>query len=163
MHYRLMTGSESQEYRKIRLESLKLFPESFGANYEEMKLKPKLLFEQHLEQKQAGTFVVGAYSYTNLVGIISFCDTNEYGLPNTGTFIQMYLKPEYQGKGLGLDLTKAALEQALILTNVNSVVLEVKLHNLAAIVTYQKAGFVPIEIPDKAKDLLVMVCPAMNK
>ena len=158
-----MTGKESQEYRKIRLESLKLFPESFGSNYEEMKVKPKLLFEQHLEQEQVGSFVVGAYSSTNLVGIISFSDTNEYDLPNTGTFIQMYIKPEYQGKGLGLDLTKVALEQALTVTNIDSVVLEVKVHNVAAIVTYQKAGFAPIELPYRAKDLLVMRYPSAHK
>jgi len=159
-----MKSAEALEYRKIRLESLMLFPESFSANYDEMKLKPKLLFEQYIEQEQVASFVMGAYDSENLIGIISFSDTNEYTLPNTGTFIQMYVKLEYQGKGIGLDLTKTALEQALAITDIRNVVLEVKMENMSAIVTYQRAGFSTYELPERpANGLLLMSYPAKLK
>lgn len=152
-----MKRAEASEYRKIRLESLRLFPDSFGANYDEMKQKPKLLFEQYIEQEQVENFVLGAFDSENLIGIISFSNTNEYGLPNSGTFIQMYIKSEYHGKGIGLDLTKTALQEALAVTNIENVVLEVKSHNLSAVVTYKRAGFSTLELPDiAAKGLIFM-------
>ncbi|RYE52582.1 MAG: GNAT family N-acetyltransferase [Sphingobacteriales bacterium] len=158
MLYRLLTREESSEYRKIRLESLKLFPENFRANYDEMILKPKLLFEQFIEEENERCFVVGAFEFERLIGIISFSDTNEYKLLNTGTFIQMYIKPDYQGKGLGLALTKSALQKALAVKDIHSVVLEVKAPNLSATTTYQRAGFTILELPDKPNDFLVMTC-----
>ncbi len=159
MHYRRMTSTESLEYRSIRLESLMLFPESFSANYNEAKQKPKLFFEEYLEQENARNLVIGAYDSASLVGIIAFSETNEYGLTNTGTFIQMYVKRPYQGRGVGLGLTRFALQQAAAVPGIEKVVLEVKKDNGAATAVYAKAGFSPLD-QEKSGDtgLLVMSC-----
>lgn len=48
--YRKSVVADSKPYRDIRLESLKLEPESFGVSFEEQSKLPKLLFEKAPEQ-----------------------------------------------------------------------------------------------------------------
>ena len=48
--YRKLAAADSKTYREIRLEGLKLDPESFGVSFEEQSNLSKLMFEKALEQ-----------------------------------------------------------------------------------------------------------------
>ena len=70
--YRKLRSIDSEKYREIRLESLKLHPESFGSGYEEQSVLPKLKFEKSLEEPIDDRFVLGAFDDRGLIGICAF-------------------------------------------------------------------------------------------
>jgi ribosomal protein S18 acetylase RimI-like enzyme len=142
--YRKLASADSTQYREIRLESLKLHPESFGSTFEEQSKLPKLMFEKALEQPTDDRFVVGAFDRQALIGIcgfIPFALDNKRQLRNTGAIIQMYVKPAYRGRKIGLSLVKAAIDEAFNLAAIEQIVLGVKAGNMSAIRVYEQAGF----------------------
>ncbi len=57
--FRKLVVEDSKNYRSIRLESLKLNPNSFETTYEEQEKLKKLMFEEALENDADDRFVVG--------------------------------------------------------------------------------------------------------
>jgi ribosomal protein S18 acetylase RimI-like enzyme len=142
--YRKLESADAGLYRAIRLESLKLHPDSFGSSYEEQRKLPKLMFEKALESPVDARFVMGAYDQGELIGICGFVPlvADDYqALRPAGTLIQMYVKPAYRGRKIGLGLVKALMHEAFSLPNIEQVVLEVKEGNMGAIRVYEQAGF----------------------
>jgi ribosomal protein S18 acetylase RimI-like enzyme len=126
------------------LESLKTHPESFGSSYQEQVRLPKLMFEKALEVPEDERFVMGAYDRPSLIGICGFVpgvNRNFPGLSHAGTVIQMYVKPAYRGRHIGLSLVKALADEAFDLPNIDKLVLGVREENKAAIRVYERAGF----------------------
>ncbi|GAA5087049.1 hypothetical protein GCM10023210_09590 [Chryseobacterium ginsengisoli] len=56
----------------IRLESLKRFPPSFGADYEESLKIEKFRLENTIENPVLERFVIGVFDATKLIGICVF-------------------------------------------------------------------------------------------
>lgn len=142
--YRKLVAADSKLYREIRLESLKLHPESFGVSFEEQSKLPKLTFEKALEQPVDDRFVMGAFDRHVLIGIcgfLPFVPENTQQVKNTGTIIQVYVKLECRGRKIGLGLIKAVLHEAFKLPNMEQVVLGVHKGNMSAIRIYEQAGF----------------------
>jgi len=142
--YRKLVAIDSKQYREVRLESLKLHPESFGSTFAEQRKLPKLMFEKALEQPVDGRFVIGAFDQESLIGIcgfIPFVLDSKDDLDNTGTIIQMYVKSAYRGRKVGLGLIKATLHEAFKIPGIEQIVLGVKKGNMSAIRVYEQAGF----------------------
>jgi RimJ/RimL family protein N-acetyltransferase len=140
--YRKLTAVDARHYRAIRLESLKLHPENFGASFEEQSKLPKLMFEKALEQPVDDRFVMGAFDQQTLIGICGFIPfvRDHDDLKNTGVIIQMYVKPAYRGKKIGLGLVSALLDEAFKLSDIEQVILGVVKGNMSAIRVYEQAG-----------------------
>lgn len=144
--YRKLAAAEARQYREIRLESLKLHPASFGASFEEQSRLPRLRFEAALEQPADDQFMIGAFDQQELIGICGFLPfvvDNDPRLRNTGTIIQVYVKPAYRGKGIGLELVNAVLREGFKLAGIEQIVLGVTKGNTSAIRVYEQAGFQP--------------------
>jgi ribosomal protein S18 acetylase RimI-like enzyme len=142
--YRRLRPSNAAQYREIRLESLKAHPEAFGASYEEQAKMPKLMFEAAIEEPVDERFVVGAFDGEDLVGIfgyVPFAMDESLDAGRAGTLIQMYVRPAYRGKKIGLGLTKAVVEEAFKDPEIREIVLGVKEGNVRAIRVYEEAGF----------------------
>ena len=142
--YRKLVAADSKRYREIRLESLKVHPESFGVSFEEQNKLPKLMFEKALEQPVDDRFIMGAFDRHLLIGIcgfLPFVEENNQQLKNSGTIIQVYVKSEYRGRKTGLSLIKAVLHEAFKIPNMEQVVLGVHKGNMSAIRIYEQAGF----------------------
>jgi RimJ/RimL family protein N-acetyltransferase len=142
--YRKLVSVDSTQYREIRLESLKLHPESFGSTFEEQSKLPKLMFEKAIEQPADDRFVIGAFDQQALIGICGFIlivpDHNQH-LSNAGAIIQMYVKSAYSGRKIGLSLVKAVIHEAFKISGLEQIELEVKKGNMSAIRVYEQAGF----------------------
>lgn len=139
-----MLPGDAASYREIRLASLKTDPEGFGASYEEQAKLPKLMFEAAIEEPVDERFVIGSYDGEDLVGIFGYVpfvmdDSLEPG--SAGTLIQMYVRPAYRGKKIGLGLTEAVVEEAFKDPEITQIVLGVKEGNVTAIRVYEEAGF----------------------
>lgn len=141
IHFRKLLPADAKQYREIRLEALKNYPESFGSSYEEESALPKLNFEINIEQKVAGKFIVGAFDGESLIGICGFVHEERIKVRHRGLIIQMYIQPAYQGKKFGLQLLQATTGEAFKIPEVEQIVLGVITHNISAIKTYQQAGF----------------------
>ena len=143
--YRKLVSGDSLQYREIRLHSLKTQPESFGSTFAAQSILPQLMFERALEQPVDHRFVIGAFDQIQLLGIcgfLPFAQDHHRKLNNTGTLVQLYLRPAFRGKGVGLELVRATLHQAFICRSIDQVILGVKSANNSAIRVYQDAGFI---------------------
>ncbi|ASK29640.1 GNAT family N-acetyltransferase [Chryseobacterium sp. T16E-39] len=137
IEYRSLLPHESRIYRTIRLESLKKFPESFGANYEEALQTEKFKLEYDIENQRNERFVIGAFSDGELIGICAFVKEED----NAGHIYQMYIKENFQGKNIGYGLIQAVVEEANNRSNSTEIVLEVTHSNIKAYQLYKKFGF----------------------
>lgn len=142
--YRRLQATDSKKYRAIRLESLKLHPESFGSGYEQQKDMPKLMFQQALEQPTDERFVIGAFHGEELIGItgfIPFAKDSRSVFRKAGEVIQVYVRPAYRGRKVGLALMNAVVEEGFKIPGIDQIVLGVRQGNLRAIRVYEQAGF----------------------
>lgn len=142
IEYRALLSCESKDYRRIRLESLKVFPESFGANYEESLKIEKFTLEDNIENPVQEKLIFGAFDRSELIGICVFV---KEGI-STGSIYQMYVKKNYQGKNIGFRLIQSVIHEAENRFHDIDIVLEVTAHNLAAYHLYKKLGFEEINI-----------------
>ena len=149
--YRKLTALDSARYREIRLESLKAHPESFGADYEKQKAMPKLMFQKPLEQPTDDRFVFGAFDKDRLIGITAFVPflvEKKDELADTGSIIQVYVKPAYRKSKVGLTLMTHVVKEAFKLPTIQRIHLGVMLDNLSAIRIYQQTGFTALAPED---------------
>jgi len=139
--YNILTPANAAAYRAIRLEALQLFANNFGSSYAEEKAKPKLAFEGFIEQQTPGRFIAGAFDDAELIGICGFARDDSYKSNHKGLIIQMYVRQQYSGKGIGRQLLQTVVQRAFALPGVEQLVLGVITGNTSAIRLYEKAGF----------------------
>ncbi|MBV8327764.1 GNAT family N-acetyltransferase [Chryseobacterium sp.] len=137
IEYRKLLPQESVLYRKIRLESLKMFPEAFETTYQEAMKTEKLRLETDIEAQTFGRFVFGAFSDQELIGICTFIKENN----NTGSLYQMYVKTGYQGNSIGYGLITTLIRETERQYEGIEIFLEVKSRALKAYHLYKKIGF----------------------
>ena len=128
-------------YRLIRLESLKNYPNSFGARYEDALRQEKMGYESYIEEDHPDNFIIGAFSQEALIGICGFYRMTDTRCCHRGNIIQMYVKPEFQKKGIGFTLLKATVEEAFLIQGIEQIELGVMSNNLSAIKIYENLGF----------------------
>lgn len=141
IQFKKLATADSRKYREIRLESLKNFPEGFGATYEEESKAIKLDFETHIEQQAIHKFIIGAFDKENLIGICGFYQEASFKTKHRGGIIQMYVKPNYKGNGIGLQLLNTTIVEAFKIPELEQLILGVVTNNISANKIYEKAGF----------------------
>ncbi|PWN69476.1 GNAT family N-acetyltransferase [Chryseobacterium phosphatilyticum] len=137
IQYRSLSPTESKIYRKIRLESLKAFPEAFSATHEEALKIEKFGMENDIEDQVLGRFVFGAFSDQQLIGICTFVKNEDY----TGSLYQMYVKKEFQGKNIAYELIHSTINEARKRFKDIEIFLEVAPDNKRAYHFYKKTNF----------------------
>lgn len=150
VNYRVLGKGDSLQYRALRLDSLKLHPECFGAGYEAQCKLPKLYFEKLIESNSQESVMIGALVNNDLVGLCGLTPTKD---GRSLEVIQMYVSSKYRGMSLAqkmLSYAKYHLENR----EENTLILTVYNDNNAAIKVYEKSGF---KLTDKYENELVMV------
>ncbi len=97
----------------------------------------KLSIESDIENQTSNTFVCGAFSDNQLIGIGVLVKNRV----NVGNIYQMYVKPLFQGHHMGLQLPENITKEAEKRYGRIELSLEVQPHNYKAIELYLKAGF----------------------
>ncbi|HGS4649909.1 TPA: GNAT family N-acetyltransferase, partial [Vibrio cholerae] len=69
VYCKILKPQDSQKYRELRLESLRLYPEAFGSDYKTQSQLPKLFFEQMIEKESNDHIMLGAFYNNELVGL----------------------------------------------------------------------------------------------
>ncbi|ATN04799.1 GNAT family N-acetyltransferase [Chryseobacterium indologenes] len=151
LQYRHLLPTESKIYREIRLESLKTFPEAFGATYQEALETKKFRLENDIETQTTDRFVYGAFSGRHLIGICTFVKNKDH----TGGIYQMYVKKEFQGKNVAYELIHSTIKEARKRCNNIVIFLEVTPDNERAYHFYKKTGFEEVMKKDSSTGILM--------
>lgn len=143
--FRNILPTESKDYRRIRLESLQKFPDSFSANYLEAYKTEVLVLENEIVNQTFEKFVCGGFSGSELIGICAFVK-NEIHM---GTINQLYVRESFQGGNVGLRLVEEVIKTAGVRYNSIEIYLEVSTDNFKAFNLYRKIGFEVYQEKDK--------------
>lgn len=132
---RHLVESDLDDFRKLRLEALRLHPDAFGASYEECNQKPLQFFAEQLRTSH----IFGGFDVHNtLQGMIG---VNRSPLPKMSHIANiwgMYVRAGKRGSGLAARLMDTALESA---SSAKTIKLSVVTTNRAAYALYRSFGF----------------------
>jgi ribosomal protein S18 acetylase RimI-like enzyme len=139
--YRILESKNLNEYKEIRFECLKNNAENFGILYEEEINSKSLKFDKIITEKNGIDFLLGAFENENLIGICGFIQQKKIKTRHIGEISQMYVKPEFNRKGIATGLIKLAIEKVFN-NNVEQIILGVINSNVKALNLYLKMGFI---------------------
>jgi ribosomal protein S18 acetylase RimI-like enzyme len=132
---RELLAADAVSFRRLRLEALQKYPDSFGSTYEVEAAKPLEYFLERLEKNS----VFGGFDHKELVGIIGFYQQSGIKDKHKGFIWGMYVRPPLQGSGLASALLSSVIELAK--TQVEQIQLTVVTTNQRAVRFYKASGF----------------------
>lgn len=135
--YRALIAEDSLQYRKVRLDSLKLHPDCFGSKYLEQVNLQTLYFERLIEEGCKNHIMLGAFDGSKLVGLCGVTPQST----DTADITQMYVESSYRGNSIGVNLLSLAQKYASTEFKVTTLKLDVYPDNQSAIRAYEKSGF----------------------
>lgn len=141
IEYRRLVRGDESEYRRIRLECLRRFPDNFGSRYEEEAAVPVLPFESYIREESPDHFIFGAYPNGKLVGIAGFSRRDRKKTRHRGEIVHMYVDPDHRGQRIGESLLREVIEAAFALDGIESLELSAVASNTSAQKLYEKIGF----------------------
>jgi GNAT superfamily N-acetyltransferase len=146
MEIRLLTGTDGNAYRYLRLRALQEHPEAFGASFEEEEHLTSEQFAQQLQEGPPNTLYFGAFLENRLVGMLLLQRYIRSKVRHKAMLSGMYVVPEARGQQIGRALLAAVLAHARTLEGLEDLTLAVTVGNDAARQLYLAAGFTPYGI-----------------
>ena len=138
---KLLDETDTAEYRRARLECLRLYPENFGSAYEDEVLKQELFFEKQLKSKAKDSFMFGAFNLDRCIGLCGFLRESRSRTAHRGEVIQMFVHPDHHGSGIGKKLLVSAIDKGWQIEGIEQIALSVVSSNVRAIEFYRNFGF----------------------
>lgn len=129
INIRVLTINDLEVYKNIRLELLKNEPINFGSSYDEESSFDDSFWANRLNNKKI--IVFGAFDKDYLVGISLAVTNPRKKLKHITTINSMYVKNEYQNKGIGKQLINKIIKY--------SKSKEIEIINLSVVTTNTKA------------------------
>lgn len=136
-HWRLSVG-RAEEWREIRLESLRIAPEAFDTVLTEWQNRPLADFAARLEA--VPTFAAGIEPGSPLA-VASWQAQLDFRDPRRGWLLSVYARPKARGRGYAEAAIRAVLNDA-ISAGMSSAGLHVLAVSSHAIALYRRLGFV---------------------
>ena len=138
---RELSEGDWREYSAIRLESLSDSPDSFGSTFEkESSFEPEQWKSRlRITPPIQDAVALAAIDDSSFIGLLS-CVIREVD-PSSGYLYQMWVSPEYRGRGVGAALVDRVKVWA-VTRNIEYLLLSVTTINTEAISLYESVGFV---------------------
>jgi RimJ/RimL family protein N-acetyltransferase len=161
----LLTPSDVDEYRRVRLRALAEHPEAFRSDAEEEAAKPQQWWAARLAPRAEshGAFFGAWTAARRLVGTAGLLFETRRKVCHTATIVGMYVTPECTGQGLGARLLDACIDVARADPALEVLYLTVTSTNSSAIRLYERTGFVAygleprsMRLGDRAFDKVMM-------
>lgn len=133
-----LAASRWKDYKRLRLESLKLSPLAFGSAYEEEAGLGEKEWKKHMKE------VRFAMDGGVPVGMITCSFNRKVKFGHIAEIFGFYVRAGYRGKGVGAALLDHALQLARSNRGVVKVRLYVNSRQRAAYRLYEKSGFVMV-------------------
>jgi ribosomal protein S18 acetylase RimI-like enzyme len=141
---RRLLPADAVLYREIRLEALRLAPESFSSDFARENAEPASWFSARLEA--SGVF--GAFAGSDVVGTAGFFACAGRKEAHKGVLWGMYVRPHARKAGIGRRLAEAVIEHAR--RRVELLQLKVVSSNAGARHLYSTLGFVEYGVEKNA-------------
>lgn len=140
---RKLRAEEWPRYRALRLESLELAPEAFGASLASTRARPESWWIERLEAAQADPkrALLFAESGDALVGMIGAYPDESPGVVNV---ISMYVSPAARGTGIARELLRTLVAELRAAEPTTEIRLTVRPTQVPAYRLYRSFGFVPL-------------------
>jgi ribosomal protein S18 acetylase RimI-like enzyme len=144
---RALTHNDAGAFRAIRLEGLRNFPGAFGASYQDTLALTEADFAERIASASPGA-MFGAFADDTLIGVAGLAINTAQKTRHKGFMWGVYVRPAFQGQGIGKRLVEAVIDRA----RQSVVVLQsgVQLQNHAARLLYESLGFTTYGIETKA-------------
>nr|WP_315198702.1 GNAT family N-acetyltransferase [uncultured Aquabacterium sp.] len=130
-------------YKGLRDEALRLYPDAFDADIESEQARPpeSYLGRLGLGETLGGTFLLGAWDGREMVGMIGLERQTQHKLRHGAELNSMMVHPRHTGRGIGILLIQAAIQEARQAIGLEQIVLRVSTSSASAIRLYERAGF----------------------
>lgn len=140
--YRQLIPTDYDEYKRVRLDSLKQYPDNFGSTYsEELHLK-NLKLTHAIQAADKYNFAAGAFTEDRkLIGICGFITDMRLKTRHRGEIVQLFVDSSYNGQGIGKKLLQFSIEKAFDNGQTEQITLSVVSANEKAVRLYKQAGF----------------------
>ncbi len=134
---------DASEYKRIRLEALKLNPSAFAENAKDFEKKTlEEIYTEIARWKEMGGFALGAFSLEgNLVGMIGVGRSSYNKLNHRGHVWGVYVTPPARGAGVARALFDRLVERARKNEGLVQLDIEAVTSNQTALKLYQSVGF----------------------
>lgn len=148
---KMLSEKDFESFWPLRLKALQEEPESFGADYEEAKLRAAEDVSKRLTSNDE-QFALGAFC-PDLVGFVGFFRDQGKKVRHKGTIWGMYVHPDFRGLSISRQLMVAAILCAQEISELEYLKLSVvtKKHN--AVKLYESLGFMQFGIEPAALKL----------
>ncbi len=136
---RAITEKDADAFIRIRRDSLRLEPRSFGAD-PDAEIDREATF-RNLQAKNEEDFVLGYFDEGKLIGLLGFIRESKRKKRHKGRIWGFFVYPEYRGKGIGRALFQECLDRASAIEGLEKVILSVTAVSERALAFYQSFGF----------------------
>lgn len=137
--FRVLVDSDFMAWNTIRTEALDASPFAFGRSNEDEMPERENRFKSNINRKDR--FILGAFDRNELVGIAGFYRHSPIKTFHKGTVWSVFVKPNWQGRGLGREIMKRTLKQAWEMDGLETILIGVSSNNPPAINLYRSLGF----------------------
>lgn len=141
---KILTASEVEAFRAIRLSALEKSPQMFGSSYALEVVKPVEFFENCL----LNSTVFGVYHQNQMIGVAALTQEKVAKLAHKAHLSSVFIAPEYRQNGVASKLLQAIVEYSR--QHVEQILLSVAEGNNSAIHLYEKFGFRRYGVEQKA-------------
>jgi ribosomal protein S18 acetylase RimI-like enzyme len=138
--FRVLIDSEYEAWNAIRTDALDVAPFAFGRSNEDEATERTHRFASNINREDR--FILGAFDGDELIGIAGFYRHEPKKTSHKGTIWSVFIKPNWQGKGLGRNLMEETLLEAWKMADLETILLGVSSNNPTAFNLYKNLGFV---------------------
>ena len=139
MTFRILTDGDFDQWNVIRTEALDTSPFAFGRSNSDEISERDHRFKSNINRTDR--FILGVFEGDKLIGIAGFYRHEPVKVFHKGTVWSVFVKPEYQGKGLGRKLMEEILLEAWKMSGLETILIGVSSNNPPAINLYKNLGF----------------------
>jgi len=130
-------------YKRLRDEALRLHPDAFDADIESEQARPpeSYLWRLGMSETLGGTFLLGAWDGRELIGTVGLERQPQTKLRHSAELNSMTVHPDHTGRGIGIRLLQAAIDEARQAIGLEQITLRVSTSSKSAIRLYERVGF----------------------
>ena len=126
----------------LRLTSLKINPEAFGADYADtLHNQTAASYAERIPTVDSDNLMIGAELDGALVGMMGFVRETRPKTKHMGVIWGVFVDPKARGRGISKQMMTAIMTHAQQCDGLRQVVLSVVTDNQAAVKLYQRFGF----------------------
>lgn len=138
---RKLNSADAKDFYNVRLMGLRQYPEAFGMGADFFAKATNEQLVARLSQPEGEGFVLGAFENTTLIGLIGFTREPKFAVHHKATVWGLFVKSEYQNKGIGKNLVKRLIEMSRLINDVEYLRALVTVTSMSALKILESVGF----------------------